>query len=137
MKRKKEICQMKSIILTSCMILVMHISIQCTVEEFKGSPAEFETKLHEGKPSVVKFYEPWCPACKKFAPTFEKVSKEYPDVRFINVNCDNDKELALANGIGAYPTTKLYDAKGNIIETHQGALSVDALRNKIKNITTN
>ncbi len=119
------------------MILVMHISIQCTVEEFKGSPAEFETKLHEGKPAIVKFYEPWCPACKKFAPTFEKISQEYPDVRFMNVNCDANKEVADKYTITGYPTIMYCNKAGNVIEKKAGIPRSEDFSKKIKSITTN
>ena len=128
---------MKVIVLISCMILVMHTSIQCTVEEFKGSPAEFETKLHRGKPAIIKFYEPWCPACKRFAPTFETMSQEYPTVSFINVNCDTNKEVARTQNIAAYPTVMYCNAKGKIIEKKVGAPRIEEFHKKIKSITTN
>lgn len=119
------------------MILVMHISIQCAVEEFKGSPAEFETKLHAGKCVVVKFYEPWCPACKKFAPTFEKVAKEYPSVTFLNVNCDANKEVANKYTITGYPTIMYCNKDGKIIEKKASIPRTEEFSNKIKSITTN
>lgn len=136
--RKKGDCQMKTVLsLTLCMFLTMHLSIQCTLQEFKGTSAQLKAKLQEGKPVVIKFYQPWCPACKHFAPTFETIAQEYPTIKFIDVNCSDNKEVADAYAVTAYPTLMYYDADGKIIDKKSGILKPDEFRQKIKTIITN
>lgn len=38
--------------------------------------------------SVVEFTATWCSVCKKFAPTFEKISSEFKDVSFFTIDID-------------------------------------------------
>lgn len=97
-------------------------------------------KLQEGKPVVLHFWATSCPACKLEAPNIETISKEY-DVLTIAVNSGtneqikaymeesglsfnvfNDEEGAwtTAYKIKAFPTTFIYDAKGELRFTEVG-----------------
>jgi thioredoxin 1 len=53
---------------------------------------------------VVDFWAPWCAPCRFFAPTFEEVSKEIPDVSFVKLNTEDAPDIAGKVGIRAIPT---------------------------------
>lgn len=72
---------------------------------------------HNGKPTVVDFWAPWCDNCKSFAPTLQSIEKEYSDrVNFVMVNGDEGANWPLINrfGVDAIPHMALISADGNI-----------------------
>ena len=103
---------------------------QTEVELLYGSTFQ----IKKGKPLVIHFWSTSCPACKLEAPNIETVSKEY-DVLSIAVNSGSDEKVTAymkENGfdfnvfndvdgdwttefnIEVYPTTLIYDAKGEL-----------------------
>lgn len=71
-----------------------------------NSAKEFEASvLKAKKPTVVKFTAPWCGACKKVQPIYEKVAKELnKQYNFVTINVDNAKDVAKEHGIKGIPT---------------------------------
>ena len=59
---------------------------------------------------VVDFYADWCGPCKMLGPVMEEVAKEYPDITFVKVNCDEEEELAAQFSIMSIPA--VYMVKG-------------------------
>jgi len=101
----------------------------------------------EGKPLLIHFWAVWCPTCKLEAANIESVSKEY-EVLTVAVSSGSDvgikaymQEHALnfkvindVNGVwakrfkvAAYPTTFMYDAKGELRFTEVGYTSTAGL----------
>lgn len=97
-------------------------------------------KIEKGKPLIIHFWTTSCPTCKLEAPNIETISKEY-DVLSIAVNSgsnENIKAYMQENGwsfnvlndregawttefnIAVYPTTFIYDAKGELRFTEVG-----------------
>jgi len=97
-------------------------------------------RLKQGKPVIVHFWATWCPTCKLEAANIERVSQKY-DVLTIAVNSGedekikrylqerglsfrvlNDKEGTWAQKfkVEAFPTTFIYDAKGELRFTEVG-----------------
>ena len=52
---------------------------------------------------VVDFYADWCGPCKMLGPVIEEVSKDYPDVKFVKINVDENEELTASFGILSIP----------------------------------
>ena len=76
--------------------------------------------------TVIDFWASWCGPCKTFAPTFEKVSEQTPDVVFAKVDTEDQVELASAFGIQSIPTVML--VRDNVVVYAQpGALPEAAL----------
>ena len=109
-------------------------------------------KVEEGKPLVLNFWGTWCPVCKVEAPNIEFVSKKY-NVLTIAVNSGSNekvkaymKEHALTFNVlndvegtwakkfkvEAYPTTFIYDAKGELRFTEVGYTTTAGLLGRLK-----
>ena len=97
-------------------------------------------KLEEGKPLVLHYWAVWCPTCELEAANIERISKEY-QVLTIAVNSGSDEKVkaymqknalsfkvvndtdgiwAKQFKVEAYPTTFIYDGKGELRFTEVG-----------------
>jgi thiol-disulfide isomerase/thioredoxin len=86
------------------------------------------------KPIVIHFWATWCPTCKVEAPNIESIKDDAHLVTIAvnsgndaelktfmqergytyNVVNDNKSELSEKFGVGAFPTTFIYDANGTL-----------------------
>ncbi len=66
--------------------------------------AEFESTIKNNEMVILDFWASWCAPCTQFAPTFEKVSAEYPDIIFAKVNVEEQDELANMFQVRSIPT---------------------------------
>ena len=87
------------------------------------------------KPLVIKlFWVDWCGHCNRFKPVWNKLKRENTeDVNYVDVNCEKEKELAHKEGIQGFPTIRLYDADGELLEELEGSRDEDNIKNLIKN----
>jgi thioredoxin len=76
------------------------------VEESKTDT--FDATITRNDIVVVDFWAPWCGPCKSFAPVFEQVSDENPDIKFVKINTDEESELAGHFGIRSIPTLMIF-----------------------------
>ncbi|KAL0054412.1 hypothetical protein WJX82_008570 [Trebouxia sp. C0006] len=53
-----------------------------------------------GKLVTVKFFAPWCQACKALYPKWMQLAAQNPDVTFIKVNAADDTMRAVAAAMG-------------------------------------
>jgi thioredoxin len=68
----------------------------------------FDTTITGNDIVVVDFWAPWCGPCKSFAPVFEQVADDNPDVKFVKVNTDEEQSLAGHFGIRSIPTMMIF-----------------------------
>jgi thioredoxin 1 len=54
--------------------------------------------------AVYDFYADWCGPCKKVAPLFEQLSKDFKHVEFKKINTDEQEEITQLFNISALPT---------------------------------
>ena len=80
---------------------------------------------------IVDFWAPWCGPCRSFAPTYEKVSEDHPDVVFAKVNTEDEQEIAGHFQIRSIPTLMIFRDK-IIIFSEAGALPESAFRELVK-----
>ena len=87
------------------------------------------------KPLVIKlFWVDWCGHCQRFKPVWNKLKRENTeDVNYVDVNCEKEKELAQKEGIQGFPTIRLYDADGALLEELEGSRDEENIKNLIKN----
>ncbi len=54
--------------------------------------------------SLIDFYATWCGPCKMVAPIVDEIGKEFPDVKILKVNVDEETEIAANYGVQVIPT---------------------------------
>lgn len=76
------------------------------------TPEEFLELIdqQERQATVVDFYAHWCGPCKALAPLLREMEKDYPNISFAKVDCDNQEmeEIQSANRIESLPTICFY-----------------------------
>ena len=68
----------------------------------------FERVVTSNPTVIVDYWAPWCGPCRGFAPVFEKVSEQHPDVVFAKVNTDEQQEIAAHFQIRSIPTLMVF-----------------------------
>jgi len=93
----------------------------------------FNEKVTSNEIVILDFWAPWCGPCKQFAPIFEKVAGEYPDILFGKVNTEEEQELAGHFQIKSIPTTIIL--RDNIAIFQQpGLLPEEGLKDVIRQV---
>ena len=92
--------------------------------------SSFNEIIEENTLVVIDFWAEWCGPCRAYAPVFESVSEEFPDVVFAKVDTEAEQALAGNFGIRSIPTTAAFkDGIGVFMQP--GALPEEALRDLI------
>lgn len=110
-----------------------------------------------GQPIVLNFWATWCPPCRAELPDFQAAYETYGDrVTFVMLNVSESIETAQAffaeNGytfplyadldddasnayvVTGIPTTIMYDAAGNILDSHIGMIDGNTLTEGINKL---
>jgi thioredoxin 1 len=87
----------------------------------------FEETITNNPFVIVDFWAPWCGPCRSFAPTYEKVSEDHPDILFTKVNTEEEQELAMHFQVRSIPTLMIFRDR-IIIFAQPGALPESSFR---------
>ena len=87
----------------------------------------FESTITDNDFVIVDFWAPWCGPCRSFAPTYEAVSEDNPNIVFAKVNTEDEQELAMHFQVRSIPTLMIFREK-IIIFSQPGALPESAFR---------
>jgi len=100
--------------------------VNLTKDTFRDIVSENETVL-------VDFWAPWCGPCRQFAPVFDKLSGEHPDIVFAKVNTEEERELAGHFNIRSIPTLMAFRQQ-IIVFVQPGALPPAGLATVIEKV---
>lgn len=82
---------------------------------------------------LVDFWAAWCGPCRSFAPNFEKVSDEFPDIVFAKVDTEAEQGLAASFNIMSIPTLMVI-RESVVLFSQAGALPERALRELVEKV---
>ena len=95
--------------------------------------ASFNNIIEENNLVIIDFWAEWCGPCRAYAPVFERVSEEFPDVVFGKIDTEEQQALAGMFGIRSIPTTIAFK-QGIGVFMQPGALPEDALRDLVQQL---
>jgi len=93
--------------------------------------ANFEEIITKNDMVVIDFWAQWCQPCLAFAPIFEQVASQYPDVIFGKVNTEEAQDLAAEFAIRSIPTLMIFRQKV-LLFNESGMLPAAALKDLIE-----
>jgi len=82
---------------------ISEVEFKTLVMDFVNNPEEW---VFKGEiPAIINFYADWCPPCRRLAPIFDALAREYTGrVNFYKVNVDHSRTLATFFGARSVPT---------------------------------
>ena len=96
-----------------------------------GTDSGFVKELETSFPVLVDFWAEWCAPCRMTAPVLDQLAREKAGrIKIMKINVDQNPETAGRYNIRSIPTMILFK-NGNAVETLVGAVSKDALLQKI------
>lgn len=105
--------------------LMMSSALEVTVTSWDAEVASSEV------PVVVDFWAPWCGPCRMVAPEIDKLSaRANGSVRFVKVNIDEERDLAIKYGVMSIPTIAKFES-GELTAMAVGARGADALSKEL------
>ncbi len=94
-----------------------------------------QSTIDDNEIVLIDFWAAWCGPCRSFAPTYEKVSEEYPNIVFAKVDTEAHQELAGQFQIRSIPTLVAFKDQIGIF-SQPGALPEEGLKDLIGQIET-
>ena len=91
----------------------------------------FNATIESGKTVIIDFWAPWCGPCRAFAPTFEAVAEEFPDVVFAKINTEAQPDLGAAFNVRSIPTLMVFREQV-ILFTQAGMLPKSGLQQVVQ-----
>ncbi|ROR71888.1 thioredoxin [Bogoriella caseilytica] len=95
--------------------------------------AEFEQTISGEGITLVDFWADWCGPCKQFAPVYERVSEQHPDVTFAKVDTEANQMLSAQLQITAIPTLMAF-RDGIQVFSQAGALPAKQLEQLVEQV---
>ena len=93
----------------------------------------FDERVRAHDIAIIDFWAPWCGPCRQFAPIFEKVAEENPDILFGKVNTEEEQELAGYFQIQSIPTVSII-RDGVVLFQQPGLLPEEGLKELIEKV---
>lgn len=95
-----------------------------TIEEFK------KHVYNTNKVLIINFWAPWCGPCKSFAPIYQKIAIETPEIEFFKINTQISQDIAQEFNIQSIPATFIIQNQ-NIIDSKLGYIPKEELKDWI------
>ena len=97
--------------------------------------ANFEETVTSNDIVLIDFWAAWCGPCRSFAPTYEKVAENYPDIVFAKVDTEAEQALAASFNIMSIPTLMIV-RENVVLYSEAGALHERALTDLVEKART-
>lgn len=76
-----------------------------------GDSSALKGIVESSESKVLYFTATWCPPCKMIAPVFEKLSKDFPNTKFVKIDIDDHSDAAADYNIRSVPTFMFFHGK--------------------------
>ena len=103
------------------------------MSDFNVDKQGLEEALAGEKPVLIDFWAPWCAPCRAMLPIINEIAEEYPNLRVVKINVDDEPDVTANYKITSVPVIKLFvdgEEKFSVI----GMISKDALKERIDSI---
>ena len=94
---------------------------------------DFKTTVEKGGILLIDWWAEWCGPCRAFAPVYEKVSGDNPDITFAKIDTEKEQQLAAALGIRSIPTLMIF-RDGVPLFAQPGALPQSDLEELVRKV---
>jgi thioredoxin 1 len=94
------------------------------------TPSVFQTNI-EAPHVLIDFYAPWCAPCRKLDPIIQNTLVEFPNLKLVRINIDENPTLAKNLKVESIPQLFIYK-NGTPVWSHTGIISQQDLIQALK-----
>lgn len=88
---------------------------------------QFETLINENELVFIDFWAEWCAPCKQFSRVYEQVADQFPTIKFVKVNIEEQQDLADFFEIRSIPHLMVFK-HGIVIYSDAGSMPESTLK---------
>lgn len=98
--------------------------------------SEWDSLISDKSLVAADFWAPWCPFCVRLKPIFGSVAKDYQGIKFVNVNVQEEVDLASRHGVRGIPVIKFF-CEGKEVGEVVGYVPQNVLKKRLEEIAKN